>query len=313
MEDEKKTEVKVEAYLGDKELLSLVDIDNKWQDVALSSLCAVCCALPFVGCVFAVVWMWKYAVRPTFHCENFCGALNEVLLWLMVGVMQYESTKTCLLSYFLVDQGQLPLAAQVFQATLVVQACWIGSLFWRVLVVEALDTGAHVSMHKLKARKEFRKDSASLQRKPKKVATHRASEFLVQLGVETQFEATPADLESKLREVHIPWWHYLVIAASTAAAALMPVFAANCRQAMFKCLCEEDHLKDAIKKSCDKWTEIHKVSLLGWFELPLWDLVCHLLVGLLWRAVVQVHFWHTSNNAELSTECQPVACLSCQD
>ena len=113
VEDDMRTESRVKEYLGDKELLSLVDIDNTWQDVALSSLCAVCCALPFVGCVFALIWMWKYGVRPAFHCENCCGVLNEVVLWLMVLVMQYDSTKTCLLSYFLVDQDQLRLAAQV--------------------------------------------------------------------------------------------------------------------------------------------------------------------------------------------------------
>ena len=279
MEEDKYTESKVDEYLGGKELLSLVDIDNKWQGVALSSLCAVCCALPFVGCVFALVWLWKYGVRQDFRRENCFGAVSEVLLWLMVLVMQYESTKTCLLSYFLVDQGQLPLAAQVFQASLVVQACWIGSLFWRILVVEALDTGAHVSKHKLKARKEFRIESSPLTRKPKKVATHRASDFLNVLGVESQFEATPALFESKLRKVHIPWWHYLVIAASSVAAALMPLFAVNCRQVMFKGLCKEDVLQDAIKNACGRWSEIPKVSLLGWFELPSEDLLWNVFVG----------------------------------
>ena len=67
-----------------------------------------------------------------------------------------------------------------------------------------------MSKHKLKARNDFR-ESSPLQRTPK-VANHRASYFLEQLGVESQFQATPAEFETTLRKVHIPRWHYLVIA-----------------------------------------------------------------------------------------------------
>ncbi|CAE7873716.1 unnamed protein product [Symbiodinium microadriaticum] len=222
--------------------------------------------------------MWKYGFRHKFLREYNClGVLQEVTFWLMILVMQVESTTTCLLSYFLVDQSQFPLAAQVFQAMLVVQACWIGSLFWRILVVEAIDTGAHVAKHKLTARNEFRESSPS-----KKVATNRASAFLEHLRVDSQFEATPADFESKLFAGRILWWHRLVIAASTVAAALMPLLAAKSRHVMFAGLCEEDHLDDltdAMQKACKKWTEVPTVSLLGWIDLPLWEVVRHFCVG----------------------------------
>ncbi|CAE7201385.1 unnamed protein product [Symbiodinium necroappetens] len=224
--------------------------------------------------------MWKYGFRHKFLREYNClGVLQEVTFWLMILVMQVESTTTCLLSYFLVDQSQFPLAAQVFQATLVVQACWVGSLFWRILVVEAIDTGAHVAKHKLTARKEFRESSPS-----KKVATNRASAFLEHLRVESEFEATPADFESKLFAGRILWWHRLVIAASTVTAALMPLLAAKSRHVMFAGLCEEDHLDsddltDAMQKACKKWREVPTVPLLGWIDLPLWEVVRHFCVG----------------------------------
>lgn len=66
-EQEKGEEVLKVMYGASSRRLPLVDIDCKWQGVALDALCAFLCGVPFLGILTGGYWLYHYSIIPAIH------------------------------------------------------------------------------------------------------------------------------------------------------------------------------------------------------------------------------------------------------